>query len=93
MWIAPRRGDTSQLLVSLDQETYFVPDSGATSEQILFSSRHVGELMHYSSQIGWVEAGECESGEFVADAWRAVSFTPSEEIKSAAYPIRLEQLP
>jgi len=92
-WISPRSLETTNLFANLGDGTYYVPDEDSQQEQLLFKSGIVSEHMHYSSSIGWVAATECQAGEFVADAWRATTYTPAPEILNAAYPVRLEQLP
>ena len=92
-WIAPRGGEESNLFANLENGNYLVPEKGATSEGLLFQSRIVAEHMHYSSSIGWVSATAGEDGEFIADSWRASSYTPPREIQDANLPLKLEQLP
>jgi len=90
-WIAPSRQDIELGFVAAGMSLYYVVVSGAEKESLLFSSRIRGA--HYSYVGEFREANSCEIGDYIYDAFLAVTYTPAAEILNAAYPVRLEQLP
>ena len=92
-WIQPRRNEVKNLFANLGDGVFYVPDTNATSEELLFKSGRRSEYMHYSSQVGWEEAAACSQGDFIANAYRATTYTPAPELTDAVYPLSLEQLP
>ena len=90
-WIAPSRQDITLGFVAAGMNLYYVVVSGAEKESLLFSSRIRGA--HYSYVGEFREASSCEIGDYIYDAFLAVTYTPAPEILNAAYPVRLEQLP
>ena len=90
-WVYTRYNTVDHLVAVNESNTFYVAETSAELEELLFKSKLRSDYYEYYGT--YRPSLGCVVGDFIANARRAASYVPSDEISNAAYPLRLEQLP
>ena len=90
-WVYTRYTTLDHLVAVNESKTFYVADTSAELEELLFKSKLRSDYYEYYGT--YRPSPGCVVGDFIVNARRAASYVPSDEISNAAYPIRVKQQP